>query len=118
MAVNGKAPLIASDATVDDVRRAIVELIGAEASSAIVIASQLCDLWQKWLDYKCEDEPQRYYMAMAALKQFNLIWLRLDPNAKKPEDNDRANRQLKVHRDKVLDDQDDLQQFLPAKKQA
>ena len=67
-----------------EVREAIVELLGDESKRSRMLTNQLCDLWERWQKFKDSEQPQKFYLGLSCLKQFNAIYMKIDPNALKP----------------------------------
>ncbi len=54
--------------------RAVQITLGEKGSGLNdLLVVTLCELWQKWEDYKGEDSAQRYYVALASLKQMQAL---------------------------------------------
>ena len=104
--------------TVEQVRETLISMMGYDTPTSMFTVDLMSELWRKWLTFKHEEAPQKYYIGLSALKQYMDLWTRIDPETKKTRRNDPLSKNLKIHAAKQLDDADDLQQFLPAKKQA
>lgn len=68
----------------NEVREAIIELLGDESKRSRIITNQLCDLWERWQRFKDSEQPQKFYLALSCLKQFNAIYFKIDPDAFRP----------------------------------